>query len=251
MSIRLTIDDVEVKAEPGEYVLAVARREGFAIPSLCHHESVAPIGACRVCLVQVTFGGKTTLSTSCNMLAEEGLQVVTDTPEVRAHRAMNLELLLARAPGSARVREMARQYGVTRTRFPQVAESALANCILCELCMRVCSRLGHDALSAIGRGDKKRIGPPFGTPSERCVGCASCRSVCPTACVFVRDTATSRTIWGKTFEFVLCKNCGAPVLTREHRQHALAHAGLPEDYYDVCEPCKQADAAGRFANVVW
>jgi NADH dehydrogenase/NADH:ubiquinone oxidoreductase subunit G len=251
MAMKLRIDDVEVGAEAGEYVLDVARREGFVIPSLCHHQSVAPIGACRVCLVQVTFAGKTTISTSCNMLAEDGLEIVSDTPEVRAHRAMNLEILLARAPGSARVRELAREYGVTRTRFPQVPETALQNCILCELCTRVCSMLGHNALSTVGRGDKKRVGPPFGQPSDKCVGCASCRSVCPTACVFMRDTPTTRTIWGKTFEFVLCKNCGAPVMTREHRQHALAHAGLPEDYYDVCEPCKQAGAAARFASVVW
>jgi len=247
----IRINDIDVTAAEGEYVLDVARREGFSIPSLCHHEAVAPIGACRICLVEVTQGGRTALSTSCNMLAEDGMRITTDSPLVRRHRAMNLELILARAPTSPPIRTLAAAHGVARPRFAPMAESVLPNCILCELCNRACARLGHRALNTVGRGDRKRIGLPFGQPSADCVGCGSCASVCPTQCIVMKDTAATRLIWGKTFTFVRCTTCGAPVITEEHRAHVLAHAGLPEDYYDVCEPCKQAAAAGRFASVVW
>ncbi|MBN2496750.1 MAG: (2Fe-2S)-binding protein [Deltaproteobacteria bacterium] len=251
MERRFKINDIDVKARAGEHLLDVARRYGFEIPSLCHHEALPPIGACRICLVEVAWGGRRELCTSCNFEVIEGMQVTTDTPAVQHHRAMNLELLLARAPGSARLRELAAQYGVRRTRFGPPATSPLPNCILCELCVRACEQLGNHALTMVGRGDKKRIGLAFNSPSEQCTGCASCASVCPTECIPVKDTAAGRTIWGQTHPLVLCKVCGAPVMTERQRAKAIAKKGLPEEYYDFCESCKQSTASKRFASIVW
>jgi len=251
MAVRLKINGVEIVAEQGESLLDVARRAGFTIPSLCHHEAVPAIGACRVCLVELKTDKGVLLTTSCNTPVEDGMKVVTDSPLIRKERAANLELLLARAPGARRIRELAAAYGVTEPRFKPVEDALLPNCILCELCVRVCEQLGHSALNTVGRGDRKRIGLPFNKPSDACVGCGSCHAVCPTGCILMRDTPTTRTIWGQTFDFVLCKECGAPVITKKHRDFAVATKGLPEDYYDVCESCKQTSASRRFASVAW
>ncbi len=251
MTVRFLIDDVEVEASDGEWLLDAARRAGFDIPSLCHHEALEPIGSCRVCLVEVRQGDETHLSSSCNFQVQDGIEVATGSEEVRRHRAMNLELLLARAPGSDRIRRLAACYGVTRPRFGPLAHDPLPNCILCELCVRTCEHLGHHALTTAGRGDSKRIGLPFDKPAAGCVGCGSCASLCPTDCIPVEETAAGRTIWGQTFDFVPCKECGAPVMTDKHREFAVANKGLPEDYYDTCERCKQAAASKRFAAVVW
>jgi bidirectional [NiFe] hydrogenase diaphorase subunit len=250
MSIRLTINNVPVTAQPGEYVINVARRNGFSIPSLCSHEAVEPIGACRLCLVELSANGNTTLTSSCNVLVQEGISVITDSQLIRKQRAMNIELLLARAPRSETLRRLAAEYGIFRSRFTLRDENGLQNCILCELCNRVCAQLGHNALSVIGRGDSKRIGPPFDQPAATCVGCASCVSVCPTRCIPLEETKTTRTIWGHTFKYILCKVCHGPVITDENYRHALAYAGLPEDYYDVCESCKQALNAEHFSSLV-
>jgi bidirectional [NiFe] hydrogenase diaphorase subunit len=251
MSIRLKINNVEVEAEPGEGLLDVARRNGFSIPSLCHHEALPAIGACRVCLVEVKKGKRVKLTTSCNYEVLDGIEVNTDSPEIRKHRAMNIELLLARAPGSETVRELAARYGVAQPRFRPPEYNPLPNCILCELCVRACAQLGHHALSTVGRGDRKRIGLPFNKPADTCVGCGSCVSVCPTDCILMKDTATSRTIWGQVFSFVRCKECGVPVITEAHRDFALNTKALPEDYYDFCESCKQISTSKRFASVAW
>lgn len=251
MSLRFKINDVEVSAEPGESLLDVARREGFHLPSLCHHEALPAIGACRVCLVSVKKGKRAKITTSCNYQVLEGIEVTTDSPEIHAHRAMNLELLLARAPGSEVVRELAASYGVSHPRFGPLKYNPLPNCILCELCVRACDSLEHHALTVVGRGDRKRIGLPFNKPAESCVGCGSCASVCPTGCIPMKDTAEARSIWGQSFMFALCSKCGAPVITEKHRDHAIATKDLPEDYYDVCESCKQTAASKRFAAIVW
>ena len=251
MDVRLKINEVEVKAQKGEYLLDVARRAGFEIPSLCHHEAVKPIGSCRVCLVEVKAGKKTSLTTSCNFTVEGGEEVTTDSELIHRMRAVNLELLLARAPGAKRVRDLAQEYGISRPRFAPVDDNWLPNCILCELCVRVCEHLGHSALSTLGRGDEKKIGLPFNQPAESCVGCGSCCSVCPTDCILMKDTAADRTIWGQKFDFARCKQCGVPVITEKHRAFAIENKELPEDYYDLCEACKQADASKHFAAVVW
>jgi NADH dehydrogenase/NADH:ubiquinone oxidoreductase subunit G len=209
------------------------------------------IGACRVCLVSIMKGKRTKLTTACNYQVLDGIEVTTDSPEIHEQRAMNLELLLARAPGSETVRELAASYGVTRPRFGPLAYNPLPNCILCELCVRACDALGHHALTVVGRGDRKRIGLPFNKPADSCVGCGSCVSVCPTNCIPMKDTAATRTIWGQSFNFVKCTECGASVIIENHREHAIANKALPEDYYDVCESCKQAAASQRFAAIVW
>jgi NADH dehydrogenase/NADH:ubiquinone oxidoreductase subunit G len=251
MTVRFKIDDVDVEAQESDLLIDVARQNDFDIPSLCHHEALEPIGACRVCLVEVSQGTQTQLTTACDHKVESGMEVLTDSAEIRKQRAMNLELLLARAPKAEAIRHLAAQYNVRRPRFSELEYNPLPNCILCELCVRTCAHLGHHALTTVGRGDKKRIGLPFDKPSESCVGCGSCVSVCPTDCVFIKDSPTQRTLWGQRHDFVLCKECNAPVMTYKHREHAIAASKLPEDYYDTCEQCKQTAASKRFAAVVW
>lgn len=252
MTVRIQIDDALIQAEPGEFLIEVARKNGFDIPSLCHHQALLPIGACRVCLVEVRPKGKPPqVTTACDLRVSEGQSFWTDTPLVRRHRAMNLELLLARAPQAPRIRELAGRYGVARPRFAAPAYQPLPGCILCEVCVRACALQGHHALTVVGRGDRKRIGLPFNQPSPTCVGCASCAHVCPTSCIPVKETREARTIWGQTQPFRLCRQCGAPVMTERQRAHAIESRGLPEDYYDSCEQCKQSAASQRFAALVW
>ena len=51
--IEITINGKACTCEKGEFLLEVARRNGFYIPTLCHHPGVAEQGCCRVCLVEV------------------------------------------------------------------------------------------------------------------------------------------------------------------------------------------------------
>ena len=104
-------------------------------------------------------------------------------------------------------------------------------------------------LSALGRGDHKSVGPPFGqAAADACVGCGACHLVCPTGCVPMEDTATTRTIWGRTFDLFACRRCHAPFMTEAHRAATAARGDLPEDYYDLCEACKQAVTSEHLAT---
>ncbi len=243
VDVELTFDDVQVTAAAGGSVLDAARRAGVEIPALCHHEAVPAIASCRLCLVEIRRPGREAvqLTTSCDYPVSAGLVVVTDSARIRTHRAMNLQLLLRRAPDSPVLRELAAGLGVTEPRFAPLAEAPLPGCILCELCVRICSALGYNALAAIGRGEHKRVGPPFGQKAAKaCVGCLSCVEACPTACIEVQETETTRTVWGRTLEFATCERCDTRLMTTAQKAVTAARGDLPAHYYDLCESCKRS-----------
>jgi len=51
--VHLTIDGRELTAQAGQTILDAASQAGIDIPTLCHHPTLEPIGACRMCLVEV------------------------------------------------------------------------------------------------------------------------------------------------------------------------------------------------------
>ena len=114
--------------------------------------------------------------------------------------------------------------------------------------MRVCSALGYNALAAIGRGEAKSVGPPFGlAEAPDCVGCGSCVEECPTDCIPMVDTPTTRTIWGQTFALKACVRCGRPITTREHAAAMDAAWQLPEKDEGLCAVCKKRVVSERLA----
>ena len=92
-AVRFTIDGRIVRAQPGETVLEVARREGIDIPALCHEPGTPAWGACRLCLVEVEGAGK--LQAACTTWVADDLVVKTDTPRVRARRKSYLKMYLS------------------------------------------------------------------------------------------------------------------------------------------------------------
>ena len=142
MDVRLIIDGEQVTAPAGASVLDAARRAGRDVPSLCHNEGVPAIASCRLCLVEIRRPGRdwTQLTTSCDYPASDGLVVVTDSPDIRKHRRMNLQLLLRRAPDAPALRRLGEQLEAGEPLFAPLADAPLPGCILCELCVRVCTR---------------------------------------------------------------------------------------------------------------
>jgi heterodisulfide reductase subunit A len=188
--ISLTINDRIVEVSEGTTVLEAARMIGVDIPTLCYYEAIKPYGGCRLCLVEVTLGGRTQLTASCTYPVAEGLKVVTDSEEVLAGRRLVIDLLWSRCPEVPILKEMAQQLGVMEPSFPK-GES---DCILCGKCTRVCAELqGVGAIGVVGRGVKREILTPFGEFSEVCRTCGACAFVCPTG--HIKDIAK---ISGKT-----------------------------------------------------
>ncbi len=93
MNVRLLIDNREVEVPRGATLLDAARKLGIPVPTLCHVEGLPPSTSCMVCVVKIK--GRDAFVPSCGMQAEEGMQVESETEEVRAARTAAIELLLS------------------------------------------------------------------------------------------------------------------------------------------------------------
>lgn len=177
-TLAMQIDGNDVQAEEGMTLLQAAQSAGIRIPTLCHHEGLEPFGGCRLCLVEVERRGRTQLVVSCVYPAEEGLTVRTRSPKIDRLRKIMLELLLAHAPHSPRLRELAEEYGAQSSRFAPEASF----CIHCGLCVRYCAEVkGAHAVGFIDRGVKKEICFIPEIAAQECLPCKECFPLCPTS----------------------------------------------------------------------
>jgi len=94
---RLLIDAREVEVAPGATLLDAARRAGLEIPTLCFLDGCTPATSCMVCVVKVRNPDR--LLPACGARAEDGMEVESETQEVRTARRTALELLLSDHPG--------------------------------------------------------------------------------------------------------------------------------------------------------
>ena len=176
----ITLDGREITAERGETVLAVCKRSGIPIPTLCYHTALEAHGGCRLCIVEAVMGKRTRMVTSCNYEVWEGLEVRTASERVRKSRKLTVELLLSRCPESQVLQDLARDYGLEEPRFPKEKD----DCILCGLCVRICrERMGAAVADFVGRGPTMRVDTPYHRGSEVCLSCGACESVCPTGSI--------------------------------------------------------------------
>lgn len=186
--IQLEINGKKVKVKAGATVLEAAQSIGIKVPTLCHVKGIEPYGACRLCTVEITAGGRTSFQASCYAQAQDGMVVQTETPAVIKGRKLLLELLLARCPKVPQVRKLAAEWGVRSTPFSRKNE----DCVLCGLCARTCAGLmKKEAIAFNGRGTSRKVGTPFGVSSDVCAACGVCTYVCPTGRIQMEAETTA------------------------------------------------------------
>jgi len=189
--VRLTIDGQEVQVEKGTTVLEAARKLGIKIPTFCHHEALAPYGACRLCCVEVTVGRRTRIKASCLLETQEEMMIKTSTERIVNGRKIMAELLLSRCPDSEKIQEIARNLGVTDVRITRKFE----DCALCGMCVRVChERMGVGAIGFTNRGSEREVKPPFEEYSEVCQTCGACAFVCPTDAIKLEEITKNKPV---------------------------------------------------------
>ncbi len=246
--IKTIIDGKEIEVERDHWALDVAREMGINIPTLCHHPALEPYGACRLCVVEVTKGKWTWLTTACDLPIREGLSIRTDTPEVIKSRKMTLELLWARAPQAELIESLARQLGVEKPRFAGRKEPD--KCILCGLCVQVCDKLiGASAISFTNRGAYRKVATPFDTTSESCIGCNACVEVCPTGHIVSVDKNKKRYMetWKTELAMIKCEVCGKAYLPQKEFECIQEKLGENFSLQKICSCCRKSQTVSHLA----
>jgi predicted molibdopterin-dependent oxidoreductase YjgC len=200
----ITVDGRKVTATEGQTLLEVCRAQGKDIPTLCYLETLHPVNACRVCVVELE--GARVLAPACSRKVEAGMVIKTDSERVRHSRKMVLEFLassvdLSIAPDVA---QWIKDYGAQPNRYGPEAKPAKAGerdelapghhepgmvgkaatvsqpikidnelyvrdysrCILCYKCVEACGTDHQNtfAITVAGRGFDARIATEYSTP---------------------------------------------------------------------------------------
>jgi bidirectional [NiFe] hydrogenase diaphorase subunit len=193
--MKIKIDGIKFETPEDYTILDAARFLGIEIPTLCYHEGLSSWGGCRLCIVEIGKGDKTSLVTSCTYPVEEGLVVRTASERVVKTRKMILELLISQCPTSKVLQDLASKIGLNRVRFKPKWES----CIYCGLCVRMCNeQMMGKAIGFVNRGNKLLITTPFDAKSEDCRKCGACIYICP---------ACTLRCQGPDPDSVLCNAC--------------------------------------------
>ncbi len=247
--ISFTINGKDASAAPGETVLTVARRLGIEIPALCHHPAVEAYGTCRLCVVEVVWGKRSKIVTSCIYTPWEGDCIQTDSERVRRARKMVIELLLARCPEVDILQRLAKEYDVEPGRLPVSTTGTWRDkCILCGLCVRVCAQgVRQNAIGYAGRGSERAVTPPFAGQAEDCIGCCACVFVCPTGALHVEDSDSERVMveTAARLPLLACRTCGAR-FTTEAQFNLVSERGLiPKKTLYTCPDCRRAETRSR------
>ena len=178
--VHLTIDDIPVEVPPGTLVWAAAKQAGIEVPIYCYHQKMPPLGACRMCFVEIEKMPKPP-QTACTTPVSEGMVVHTKTDLVLKARRGTLEFLLINHPldcpicdkaGECDLQDFTLRHGPGGTRFDlhkrhyqkpvPVSKDVYLDrerCILCQRCTRFSSEISMDnGLVMISRGYRMEVG---------------------------------------------------------------------------------------------
>lgn len=174
--VELTIDGIRTKEPEGTTILEAAKEKGITIPTLCYHPGLSPYGACRVCIVEVVKGNRSSLEASCTLPVEPGQIILTESEKVRKARKLIVELLLASCPNSKTLQDLAANMGINKVRF-KIKDRG---CILCGLCVRYCKeQMISGGIGFVSRGTSRRVATAFELTPQECRNCGGCEWICP------------------------------------------------------------------------
>ena len=233
--ITVTIDGKQCRANEGEYILNIARRNGIFIPAICYLTNCSPTLACRLCLVEID--GKRAYS--CNAKAKDGMAVTTKTEEIEVERKAIMKVYDTNHPlecgvcdqsGECELQNYTLQMGVDHQEF-SIADTIRpvhewgfihydsSLCIVCERCVTVCKdMIGESVLKTVPRGgvalpkewkevapkdtyamwnklQKSLIGIASGADTLECTNCGECTAVCPVGALVGSDFQYSSNAW--------------------------------------------------------
>lgn len=259
--IQLTIDGREISVPDGTMVVDAAAKLGIDVPIYCYHQSLGPLGACRICLVEIERMPK--LQTACTTAVREGMVVRTGGAAVEKGRQGILEFLLINHPldcpvcdkgGECFLQDYSFWYGSGKNRFEEskiqrrkdypVSNYILLDqerCVLCQRCIRFMGEyVGEEQLMLDGRGVHTVVSTVEGQPATSPYA-GNVIDLCPVGALLSEPYHFKARPWNIEREETLCSVCpvGCSSLVTGRDGRAVRLEGRPQpdlnDYGFLCD----------------
>ena len=272
------INDKPFSYRDGEFILPFLQRNlgKKAVPTLCHSPNLDPIGACRVCSVEVKAGqnDRPKIVAACHTPVANNSYIKTHSLALDKLRRNILELVLTdhpldcltcKANGNCELQTVAAQVGIDQVRYPEGRNhkgeakdtshpfmvSDLSKCINCYRCVEACDEVqGEFVLSMYGRGFDSRIIKSMDNSfaESDCVACGACAQTCPTSAI--SDIFKPAIVAAQKKVRTICTYCGVgcnlEVAVNDGR--VLAISAPYESEVNQGHTCLKGRYAFRFYN---
>jgi NADH-quinone oxidoreductase subunit G len=229
--------------------IQAAKLLGIKIPHYCWHPSLSVVGSCRMCLVEIgnrdAKTGKITmqpkLAPACNLIAADGLVLVTNSEKVLNARAQVEEGLLLRHPidcpicdkaGECKLQDYYFKHGQNQRRADLIPFTSrrrdlgdvdlfVDRCILCSRCVRFTSEIsGTKELMVTGRGAHEEIDVVEGFPIHNNLS-GNVVDLCPVGALADKDFLYKQRVWFMRKHKGVCTGCatGCSIWIEENQDH--------------------------------
>ncbi len=227
--INVTIDGSTVQVPPGTVVWKAAQMAGIEIPIYCYHPKMPPLGACRMCFVEIEKAPKPP-QTACTTVCTEGMVVHTDTALVKKARQGTLEFLLINHPldcpicdkgGECDLQDFTLRHGPGGSRFDLTKRHYLKpipvsdnvyldreRCIACQRCVRFSQEVAMDEEGLIlnDRGFKIEVSTPPGSKFNS-IFSGNTVEMCPVGALTAKSYRFVTRPWELRKTPSVCANC--------------------------------------------
>ncbi|MBX7547121.1 NADH-quinone oxidoreductase subunit G [Streptomyces sp. NPDC004232] len=270
--VTLTIDGIEISVPKGTLVIRAAEQVGVEIPRFCDHPLLAPVGACRQCIVEVE--GQRKPMASCTITCTDGMVVKTQLTSPVAEKAQHgvMELLLINHPldcpvcdkgGECPLQNQAMSHGNAESRFDgkkrtyekpvPISTQVLLDrerCVLCARCTRFSNQIAGDPMiELLERGALQQVGTGEGDPFESYFS-GNTIQICPVGAL----TSAAYRFRSRPFDLIsspsVCEHCSGGCATRTDHRRGKVMRRLAENDPEVNEEwiCDKGRFAFRYAQ---
>jgi len=245
--VRVTINGRTVEVPAGTSITDAARAAGVHIPVFCSHARLLPVGACRICLVEVGLprkdrDGKPVLAadgapeiawnpkpqTGCTTPVSEGMAVATDSPAVVKARKGIMEFLLVNHPldcpvcdegGECQLQDLAFAFGADFSRMSDakrtfvseslgpVVKKEANRCIVCTRCVRYCDEVMGEDALTVHQRGVRSEISSFDRQPLECEQCGNCIEVCPVGALTALPYRFKARPWDLRQHITVCPWC--------------------------------------------
>jgi NADH-quinone oxidoreductase subunit G len=286
--VTLTIDGRSVSVPAGTLVVEAAKKAGIEIPVFCYHHKLNYVGACRLCVVEIS-PGPPIARIACGTPVAEGMVVKTQTPLAVQSRADVLEFELVNHPldcpvcdkgGECPLQDFTFRHGYPTSRIdsarlhfrkpvPLSEKIALdrERCVLCYRCTRYYDEVAWEQeLTTDERGVESFITSQFDQPLKS-IFSGNIIDLCPVGALTSRVWRFESRPWDMSHTETVCSRCSVGCnVTQWQRRGQLVRVTSHEnddiddgwicdrgrfDYTDVNDPARLHSPSIRGARASW